>query len=276
MRHWGTSFAVALRFTVLGHLNNRLALLMAVVFTPGWVWVAGACTPRAPLTIRLPALGLHVATDVSHSMQVASALPSAITVIGFMMFMATFKAREMDQRLILAGYSRTALTLARVVALALVAAVLATQVTVLLRVAAGAPQPGVLWLAGFCAALAYGGIGTMLGTLLHSELSGLFFIITCVFMELTLQSPLANPQADQPWLVLLPLYGPGQTATAAAFTHTDPGVAHAALGILWCAAALGTAAVVDLARTRGHGRHTAPAEPAGAPPSTEQAEGHIS
>ncbi|MFG3257608.1 hypothetical protein [Streptomyces sp. NPDC048172] len=260
MRHWSTSFLVALRFTLLGHVNNRLALLMGAVFNPGWVWVIGVCVPQTPLTFRLGVLDLRISTDISHSMQITSSLPGAASVIGFMMFMAAFKARDMDERLILAGYSRTALTLARLLAMALVAAALATQVTVLLRLASGAPQLAVLWLAAFSAALAYGGIGTMLGTLMRTELSGMFSVLAFIFMELTLQNPLTNPSADQDWLILLPLYGPAQTATAAVFTHTGPGVGLAALGLVWCAATTAAAATVLYVRTRAYHRHPAPAE----------------
>ncbi|MFC6986841.1 hypothetical protein [Streptomyces cirratus] len=214
-----------------------------------------------PLTFRVAVVDAEVTTDISHATQIISTLPGAATVIGFMMFMTTYKAREMDQRLILAGFPRTALSLARLTAMAAVAAVLATQITVLLRMAVGAPQPAVIWTAGLCAALAYGGLGTMLGALLNSELSGLFLVIAVVFAELTLQNPLNNPRADQPWLVVLPLFGPSQTATAAAFTHHDPGSGHAALGLLWCASTIAVATTALYARTRSYGPHTPPPGP---------------
>ncbi|MCF3178672.1 hypothetical protein IPZ70_01715 [Streptomyces polychromogenes] len=111
MRAWTTAYTVALRTVLLGHLHNRLALLLATLFNPGWIWIGGACLPRTPLTFRLEVVDLTVPTDVSHAAQITSALPGAATVIGFMMFMTTFKARDMDQRLILAGYPPAALSL---------------------------------------------------------------------------------------------------------------------------------------------------------------------
>ncbi|MFF4187614.1 hypothetical protein ACFYZ9_30920 [Streptomyces sp. NPDC001691] len=258
MRPWTTAFVVALRLTLLGHVHNRLAVLMAVVFIPGWVWIGGASLSHTPLTFRLDVLDVQVVSDVSKATQITSSLPGAATVIGFMMFMTTFKAQEMDQRLVLAGYPRTALTLARFTAMIAVAALLAVQITVVLRLTVGAPQPGMLWLAGWAAALAYGGIGTLLGASLRSELSGLFVVIACIFVELTLQNPLTNPRADQPWLVLLPLFGPSQTTAAAAFTRTGPGLSYAALGVLWCLVTSGAAAVVLAVRTRGCSPVTSP------------------
>ncbi|MFI6689662.1 hypothetical protein [Streptomyces sp. NPDC050485] len=184
-------------------------------------------------------------------------------ITGFMMFLATFKAGELDRRLVLAGYPRAQLLLAKIVALGLVAALLALYATVLLGLSWPVRQFWPLAASVYAAELVYGGIGIMLGALLRGELEGMFAVIMTSIVDLGLQSPALNPLANQPGLWALPMYGPMQVAIAAAFTGERPW-GYLLFGLVWFAATSAVGLSVFCARTRTHGR-TGPIRQDGVP-----------
>ncbi|MFE5112540.1 hypothetical protein [Streptomyces sp. NPDC056663] len=163
------------RLIPLGHLRNRLALVLAIVFIPIWIAVARLCTSGQVVRIRL---------DAIRAGQVASALGAITMVAGFIAFTETFPSREMDRRLLLAGYPRLPILPARLAAVAPAAALLACYTTILLWISLPVRHAAPLALA-----LAYGGIGRLLGCLVRGELEGFFLIIMLSLVDTGLQNP---------------------------------------------------------------------------------------
>lgn len=248
-----TAFTTALRFTVTAHIRNRLALLLAVTFVPTWVFLVRACAYHAVLHFHDHAAGGIVAADNNRATQVNSALNAVTVIVGFMMFMESFKSGPLDRRLVLAGYRRRHLMAGRVVALVLIAAVLAVYTAGLLELSWHQAQFGTLVLAVFAANLAYGGLGIMIGPLLRGELEGFFVIIMTSLVDAALQNPGMNPLANQPGLRFLPMYTPSQSAYAASFTHAWPG-AYLLGGLVWFVVTAAAGLLVFSLRTRSYRR----------------------
>ncbi|MGW1594419.1 hypothetical protein [Streptomyces sp. NPDC002343] len=208
-----TAFTELLRCTLLGHLRNRLALALAVAFIPVWIAVARLCTSDQVVSIRLDAISVPVSAPASQLGQVASALGAVTMVAGFITFTETFQSRHVDRRLLLAGYPRLPMLLAKLTAIALTAVTLA--------------------LAG--AGLAYGGIGLLLGSLVRGELEGFFLIIMLSLVDTGLQNPVFNTLMDVAGVSALPLYGVNQLALSSALTPQTPW-SHGLLSLAWSAA----------------------------------------
>ncbi|MCQ0024628.1 hypothetical protein M4914_17810 [Streptomyces somaliensis DSM 40738] len=262
MRFHRTAFTEMLRCTLRGHLRNRMAVLLAVAFVPAWIAVARLCASDRAVRFPLDSAGTAVLAPANHVSQVANALAAVTLVTGFMVFMETFKAGETDRRLLLAGYPRLPMLVAKVTAVALVAAVLALYTTALLWGSLPVRQPGPLALAVLGAGLVYGGIGLLLGALVRGELEGFFLVIMLSLVDTGLQNPVLNV-VDLAGLTALPLYGANQSALAAAFTSSAPW-SHALLSLAWSAATGALALLVFRVRGRSH-RGTRPAPAAGAP-----------
>ncbi|KWT61534.1 hypothetical protein ADL21_12535 [Streptomyces albus subsp. albus] len=258
-RHW-PAFTEMLRCTLLGHLANRLAMLLAGAFIPLWIGAAHLCASSRTVRFSLDATDTPVAAQANHIGQVTNALGAVMMVSGFMTFMETFKAGEMDRRLLLAGYPRGQMLLAKVTAAALIAAALALYTATLLYLTLPVEQLGPLLTAVFGAGLAYGGIGLLLGSLVRGELEGFFLVIMLSLMDTGLQNPILNV-VDVDGRAALPLYGANQAALTAAFTRLGPPV-HALLPLSWWATASALALLVFHLRTRFYYRSAAVPLPA--------------
>ncbi|MFD1829671.1 hypothetical protein ACFSJS_08335 [Streptomyces desertarenae] len=264
MTRHGAAFAAMLGCTLLGHRRNRLAVVLAGAFIPVWIAVTHVCASARTVRFPLDAAVSQAAAQANHVGQVTNALGAVTMVSGFMMFMETFKAGEMDRRLVLAGYPRVPLLLAKVAALVVVAVLLALYTTALLVVSTPVRQPAPLALAALGAGLAYGGIGLLLGTVVRGELEGFFLVIMLGLLDTGLQNPSLNV-VDVAGRGALPLYGANQSALAGAFTSAGPWD-HALLPLVWSAAAGALALAVFHVRTRSYGTAVAAAPPA--PPET--------
>jgi hypothetical protein len=230
-----TAFTELLRCTLLGHLRNRLALVLAVAFIPIWIAVARLCTSDEVVRIWLDSIRAPVSAPASQAGQVASALGAITMVAGFIAFTETFQSRQMDRRLLLAGYPRLPMLLAKLAAVALTAALLACYTTILLWISLPVRHvvPLVLALAG--AGLAYGGIGLLLGSLVRGELEGFFLIIMLSLVDTGLQNPVFNTLMDVAGVSALPLYGVNQLALSSALT-SQSAWSHGLLSLTWSAA----------------------------------------
>ncbi|MFH8408837.1 hypothetical protein ACH4FX_29175 [Streptomyces sp. NPDC018019] len=250
MRRHPAAFTEMLRCTLLGQLRNRMALLLAVAFIPVWIAVARLCASDRPVRFFLGSLGTDTVSRASQVSQVVNGLAAVTLVTGFVMFMETFKAGETDRRLLLAGYPRLPMLLAKVAAVALIAALLALYTTAVLWASVPVRQLGPLALGVLGAGLAYGGIGLLLGSLVRGELEGFFLVIMLSLVDTGLQNPVFNV-VDLTGLEILPLYGANQLTLAAAFTSRTPW-AHALLSLAWSVAASALALLVFHLRTRSH------------------------
>ncbi|MGX1885774.1 hypothetical protein [Streptomyces sp. NPDC055287] len=253
MRHQWTAFTVAFGFTLTGHLRNRLAMAMIAFFIPTWIYLVRATALNKNITFNSSALGIDVVASMNRTIQVSSSLHAVAVIAGFMMFMATFSARDMDLRLVLAGYPRLQLLAAKLGALLVVTALLTCYTLGLLRLSWPLAQPGAVAAALAAAILAYGGLGIMAGYLLRSELEGFFVVVMATLIDVAMQSPVSNPAGDQAFLSALPLYGPAQAALAASFTHAAS-FTCAARALYWFAATSLLALLIFCLRTRHYGQ----------------------
>ncbi|MFD7337492.1 hypothetical protein ACFV98_15990 [Streptomyces violascens] len=266
MRHQWTAFGVAFGLTLTGHLRNRLAMAMTAFFIPTWIYLVRATALNKNITFHTSTLGIHVTASMNRTIQVSSALHAVTVIAGFMMFMATFSARNMDQRLVLAGYPRLQLLAAKVAALLVITALLTGYCTVLLELSWPLTQPWAVAAALAAAILAYGGLGVMAGFLLRGELEGFFVVVMATLIDVGMQSPVSNPAGDQAGLETLPLFGPAQAALAAAFTDTAT-FSCAVRALPWFIATSIMAVLIFCARTRHYHRLTTAAPEPGPCPA---------
>ncbi|MEU5580524.1 hypothetical protein ABZ791_35655 [Streptomyces huasconensis] len=246
------AFTQMLRCTLLGHLRSRMAVLLAVAFVPTWIVVARLCASERAVLFSLSSVGAEVRAPANDVGQVVNALAAVTLVTGFSSFMETFKAREMDRRLVLAGYPRFPMLLAKVTAVAVVATLIAVYTTAVLGSSLPVEQSGPLALAVLGAGLVYGGIGLLLGSSVRGELEGFFLVIMLSLVDTGLQNPVLNV-ADVAGSSALPLYGACQFALAAAFTSVTSW-SHGLLPLAWAASTGALALLAFRVRTRSHCR----------------------
>ncbi|MEU5050001.1 ABC transporter permease [Streptomyces sp. NPDC021096] len=244
-------FATAAGFALLEHLRNRFALVLVVFYIPFWLTMVHWFVAPAPSTFLLRATGRRLTVDGNHLTMVSGAINVVTLIVGFMMFMATFKSLAFDRRLVLAGYPRICLLVAKVNAMVLAAALISGYATAVICWYWDPVRPWLLAAGLFTAGVGYGGIGILLGAFLRNELEGLFVIIMASLLDTMLQNPISNPGATKDGVQILPEYGPTQVSVAAGFTGDTP-YGHLLLGPVWFAAMwlLGTAAFH--LRTRDH------------------------
>ncbi|MEU1367394.1 ABC transporter permease [Streptomyces sp. NPDC005803] len=247
-RHWSL-FVTASRYALTGHARNRFAMLLVVVYIPVWIGLAYVAIPDQPAPFRLRATGEVLSPPGNHLTQITGALNAVTLIAGFMMFAATFTGGAFDRRLAMAGYPRYHLVLAKLSALTLVCAAVAAYATAAAGFAWSPRQPLVLAAALFCAALTYGALGVVLGSVLRREVEGMFAILMISILDVALQNPLSSSGSDTPVVRFLPTYGAVQASMSAAFSDASAGEG---LGIqlLWLVGAAFAAFLVFRRRTR--------------------------
>jgi hypothetical protein len=240
-----------MRFALVEQARNRLALVIVVVFVPVWTTLAFEVVTRIPVRFYVRPAARSVTMDGNVLTQITGALQALALIVGFMMFVATARSAPFDRRLVLAGYPRMCLALAKISSLVMVAAAVAIYATAWMHLF-WQPEQQVLFGAGlFTGALIYGGIGMLLAAVLRSELAGMFLVIMISFIDLLLQNPISNPDADSAIVRYLPAYGAMQSAVAAGGLHLPPW-SSLLLGAGW-AAGTATAGMTAFAlRTRSH------------------------
>ncbi|WP_406192048.1 ABC transporter permease [Streptomyces sp. NBC_01017] len=263
MRRWWFCFRTALRFALIEQARNRLALLIVVLFVPLWTTLAFTVVASTPLRFRIRPVGREVVMDGNILVQIDGALQALSLVTAFMMFIATARSALFDQRLVRAGYPRSCLVLAKYASLGLVAAAVAVYVTAFMRLFWRPEQPAVLAAGMFTSALVYGGIGIVLAAVLHSELAGMFLTTVIGSVDLVLQNPVVNQNADNSVTRFLPAYGAVQTSVAGGGLQAIPW-SCLVLGGCWAVgmAALGMATFA--VRTRTHRPRATQGRPSGA------------
>ncbi|WP_318216487.1 polyprenyl diphosphate synthase [Streptomyces sp. SCL15-6] len=224
----------AVRHAVLEQARNRLALALVVFFIPLWLTLAYRVLPSDPVRFFLRAADRPVNLDANTVTQLSGALHSIALIVGFMMFLAASRSAEFDHRLVLAGYPRLCLLLARSGVLLLTAALTAGYATAWVCVFYRPERLDVMAGAFMVGALTYGGVGILLAAMLRSELAGMFVVIMVSLIDLTLQNPVANPAADSPMLKWLPAYGAMQASVSAADLTFFPW-RQLLLGLCWSA-----------------------------------------
>ncbi|WP_330286316.1 ABC transporter permease [Streptomyces sp. NBC_00576] len=262
MRRWTSCLATAVRFALIEQLRNRLALVIVVFFIPLWITLGYKVTASDPVRFFVRPVKRSITMDGNVISQMSGALHALGLIVGFMMFIATARSASFDRRLVLAGYPRLCLALAKFTALVLAAAVVAVYGAAWMRVYWRPQQLLLLAVGLFVGALIYGGIGVMLAAGLRSELAGMFLVIMISFIDLSLQNPIANPAADSPLLRFFPAYGAMQTVVTAGGLHVVPWH-ELALGILWAMGMVGAGMTAFGLRSRSRLADNTTTAPAG-------------
>ncbi|MGI5372659.1 polyprenyl diphosphate synthase [Streptomyces iakyrus] len=250
MKWWWRCLGTALHHAALEQARNRLALVLVVGFIPLWLTLAYRVLPTEPVRFFLRAASRPVNLEANTVTQVGGGLHAIALIVGFMLFLATSRSAEFDYRLVLAGYPRVCLLLARTGVLLLAAALSAGYATAWMCVFHQPERLDVMAGALLVGALTYGGVGILLAALLRSELAGMFVVIMVSLVDLSLQSPILNPAADSPTLKWLPAYGAMQSAVSAIDLNLTPWC-HLLLGLCW-SAGLTAAGLVAFAVRTGH------------------------
>lgn len=247
-RHWSL-FTTASRYALIGHARNRFAMLLVVVYIPVWIGLAYVAIPDRPAPFRLRATGEVLSPPGNHLTQITGALNAVTLIAGFMMFAATFTGGSFDRRLAMAGYPRYHLVLAKLAALTLVCTAVAAYATAAAGFAWSPRQPLVLAAGLFLAALTYGALGVVFGSVLRREVEGMFAILMISILDVALQNPLSSSGSDSPVVRFLPTYGAVQASMAAAFSDAPAGEGLA-IQLLWLTGAACAGLLVFRRRTR--------------------------
>jgi hypothetical protein len=229
-------YLTAVRFDLIEHARNRLAMVLVALFIPSWISLAYAVIPSQSVAFRLRATGRLLTPAGNQITQITGAINAATLITGFMMFAVTFNGGRFDRRLAMAGYPRIHLVLAKTTSLTLASGTITAYATAVICTAWNPRQPLQLAAALFCGAMTYGALGVVFGSLLRREVEGMFALVMTSLVDVGLQSPLAGGGTNSAAVQLLPTYGTMQAATAAGFTHRSlPG--ELAVQILWFAGA---------------------------------------
>lgn len=252
-----TAYRVATRYSLLVLARNRLAMVVLVGFIPLLVSLAHFVVTRDILALRYRATGELLHGSGEKFTMITCALSAVTLLVGFAMFSSAKRAGDFDQRLVAAGYPRTAVLLAKLTTLIVAAAVVSAYATAWMWWYWPMEQPVLMGVGVFCAALLYGAIGLFLALFLPGELEGMFTIIMASLIDLAMQNPIANPAADAEIIKFFPAYGAMQTCLGAGFTDVVP-LRHLAISIAWTAVCAMVAVVTFALRTRIHATSARP------------------
>jgi ABC-2 type transport system permease protein len=252
---WQAALLKAIAFEVAQHARNRLALLLVVFFIPGWLMVVHGVLPARTLDFHSAVVDGAVTVAADQLALISAAINAVTLIVGFMMFTAVRRSNDFDQRLVLAGYSRPCLLLAKLAALFLLAAGVSAYATLAMTFFCDPHSVPALGLSLFSSGLTYGGLGIVLGLAFSTELAGMFVIIMTSLVDVMVQNPVINPADGTGVLRYLPTYGAMQSGVAATFTDRGS-VGHLLLGPLWFLAFALLALAAFHRRTRNRAEHT--------------------
>ena len=248
---WSDALTDATKYEISQHSRNRVALTLIVVFIPVWLTLMHVIIPAGPVEYYHNITGNTVTLDGNRLTMISGAMNAVTLIIGFMMFSAVRRSADFDRRLVLAGYARSAILLAKLLALLAAAGIVSLYATVVL-VLFWVPHLLVpFFLSLTLSGLTYGGIGIVLGLVFRTDLAGMFLIIMISLVEVMVQNPIITPSSRSGVIVLLPTYGSMQNAVGAAFTG-DLSVGYFLLGLLWLSVAAALGLIVFHRRTRDH------------------------
>ncbi|MCT2581897.1 ABC transporter permease [Actinophytocola gossypii] len=248
---WNDSLGDATRYEIAQHGRNRVALALVVAFIPIWLTLVHMIIPSGPIAFHHDVTGRVVELDANQLSMISGAMNAVTLIIGFMMFSAVRRSSDFDRRLVLAGYARSALLVAKLLALGLAAAVVSLYATSVLMLFWMPELLVPFYLSLVLSGLTYGGIGILLGVVFRTELAGMFLIIMISLVDVMVQNPIITPSTGVDGFSLLPTYGAMQNSVGAAFTG-DLSLGYFLLGMLWLAGAALIGLVAFHRRTRDH------------------------
>jgi hypothetical protein len=169
----------------------------------------------------------------------------------FLAFNLVARHREVDRRLVLAGYRTAEVLTAKVAVLGLIVVLLVCWQTALIRPWLAPRQPGLLALGLLLGGLSYGGLGLLIGAVVRQELEGIFLIVLLTNVDPGwLQNPIYFSQSQNPqFITSLPAFVSTQLTVLGAFSDERP-EGLVARGAVYCAAILLVAVGLFGARIR--------------------------
>lgn len=179
--------------------------------------------------------------DVAISLEVGKALGalwSAAFLSGLMGFFMMVGAREADRRLVRAGYSATQVVIIRLAAVGLLAIIATTVSFLVLITQLSLDNYGLTFISLYLAAIIYGAVGILIGSLIPGELEGSFAMLFFFVLDAFIGSPLFGSTSEA--FVALPTYYSIKILTA-----MTAGVTHDA--IHWLYAAVYAVAIIAIA-----------------------------
>jgi ABC-2 type transport system permease protein len=242
-------YQTAVRYLLVEQSRNRLAVTLLVLFVPGWYALIESFLTGDPVGYRLRFLGRVVDVNGQRLGLITAGLNAITLIVGFVSFTATRRGMQFDRRLVLCGFRRWILILAKLTSLttvALTASLYAAAIFLVLWRPVALP---LVVLGFFAATLAYGAFGLFLGVLVRGELEGFFLVIMVSLTDTFLQNPTGNPAANQHVVEFFPSFAPTQVAVAGGFTHTVPW-AYLLLSLAWPAGLTALSLAVFSRRTR--------------------------
>jgi PAP2 superfamily/ABC-2 family transporter protein len=169
----------------------------------------------------------------------------------FLAFNLVARHREVDRRLVLAGYRTAEVLTAKLAVLGLIVVLLVCWQTALIRPWVSPHQPGVFVLGLLLGGLSYGALGFLIGAAVRQELEGIFLIVLLTNVDPGwLQNPIYFAQSQHPQLITsLPAFASTQLTVLGALLDERP-EGLVARGALYCAATLLVAVTVFGLRIR--------------------------
>lgn len=248
---WSDALSDATRYEIAQHARNRVALALVLLFIPIWLSLVHAIIPAEPIGFDYRVADEMLTVDANRLSMISAAMNAVTLIIGFMMFSAVRRSSDFDRRLVLAGYPRSALLLAKLLALVLSTGIVAVYAAVAMLLFWAPEQFIPLLLSLFVSGLTYGGIGIVLGVVFRTELAGMFLIIMISLVDVMVQNPIITPSTRGGVIGLLPTHGAMQSAVGASFTD-DLGVHYLFFGFMWLLVSMLFGLVAFQRRTRDY------------------------
>ncbi len=210
---------IALRLSLIEQAHNRFAMLLLALYLPAWYGLIYWLTADASIGFQLRAFHVFVAASQQRLGLLTGMLNATTLIMGFVALSAVRRSALVDQRLVLCGYSRGALILGRLVALATASALVSVYAVFVLALFTPPQQPGVVVAGTFGAVLTYAAIGVLVGVVARGDLEGFFFIIMLSLVDTFVQNPIGNPAANRAVVEYFPTYLPMQIVVGGAIAN---------------------------------------------------------
>ncbi len=197
-------FLIPLGMYLREYYRNTLNLVLLAVIPVLLILSFGDALSRAG-----ELLGVVTTPDMGKAM---GALWAAAFLSGIMGFFMMAGAREADRRLVRAGYGTSQVVMIRLTTVALLGAV-ATTVSYLVLIAQLSPESyGLTFAALYLAAITYGAVGILIGSLIPGELEGSFAMLFFFIMDAFVGSPLFGSASNA--FAFLPTFYPTKILAA--------------------------------------------------------------
>jgi len=258
MRERLACVALAAAMLLRDMLRRRLTLVLLFVVPTLFDLVVLATTTKREVSVVLSVLPTDRATRVLDDRGLTLVFMGTAAVCFLTCFLAFHlvgKCRDVDARLVLAGFRPHELLLAKLALLLLVVATLGLYETAILRPLLDPATTGGLFAGLFCGGLVYGSLGFLVGTITVHELEGVFVIVLLTNVDVGwLQNPVYYATSPRRALIeALPGHYPAQLAIVSTLTN-DTAWSAIAKSSAYAFALLLAALVVFALRNRPRGR----------------------